>query len=293
MIDRVIVTGAGGRLGLEIVSLFRREGIEVLPLVRVIDERSPRGSIAVDLTEGNWSSVRPWVRGGESLIHCAAEVPWQGPDWDTEARASMTRRIDQNVMLFAQREQCQLMYLSGCSLYDNRTTVEKDERAPLRGTTPYLRSKMIGEKLALEVPGSLVFRISNPVGDRVPDTTVMGSWIQSAAGGQTLNVWGTGSREQDFIAVKDVVAGILKTTESDFSGALNLASGNPVTMLELAATIVEVVGNGDVKVGARPDDRDRLTARFSNARARSIGWQPTLNLNDIIKHLLNNADTYR
>jgi dTDP-L-rhamnose 4-epimerase len=160
----------------------------------------------------------------------------------------------------------------------------------------YAATKLHQEHLcrafAHEHPGVVftALRYHNVYGPRMPrDTPYAGvaSIFRSAvARGERPRVLEDGAQVRDFVHVHDVArANVLALTNADaVPGALNIASGEPRTVLELAVAIVAGVrGAGgasgaeqpDVVGGGRPGDVRHVMA--SPARARSaLGFEPTV-----------------
>jgi len=55
-------------------------------------------------------------------------------------------------------------------------------------------------------------------------------------------IWGTGRQTRDFIHVDDIVTATLMMVEREDNGPLNLGSGEPVSMRQLAAAVCEEAG---------------------------------------------------
>jgi dTDP-L-rhamnose 4-epimerase len=163
------------------------------------------------------------------------------------------------------------------------------EDAPLDPRNIYAATKVHQEHLVTafarehEVPVTIL-RYHNVYGPRMPrDTPYAGvaSIFRSAlAAGRAPQVFEDGGQRRDFVHVSDVArANVLAlTAPTAYDGALNVASGQPVTVLEMAAAVAsahegpspQVVGTyrlGDVRHivadPARAADAIGFTARIA------------------------------
>jgi nucleoside-diphosphate-sugar epimerase len=101
-------------------------------------------------------------------------------------------------------------------------------------------------------------------------------FLQRALQGEDLSYHGSGSRMQDFVYVDDVAEAALDGLRAGRSGVFNVASGEPVTMKELAELVTELVAPEVRVVGSgQPDPQEGQTARYSiDAARRVLGWAP-------------------
>jgi dTDP-L-rhamnose 4-epimerase len=155
----------------------------------------------------------------------------------------------------------------------------------------YAATKLHQEHLAtafgLEHPGATVtaLRYHNVYGPRMPrDTPYAGvaSIFRSAlVRGASPLVFEDGAQRRDFIHVADVArANLLALTAPDpVLGAVNIATGTPRTVLEMARALAAAFGpdapRPRVVGGARPGDVRHITASPSLARDR-LGFVPRI-----------------
>ena len=128
-----------------------------------------------------------------------------------------------------------------------------------------------------------IVRIFNTYGPRLDpaDGRVVSNFVCQAIQGNDLTVYGDGSQTRSFCFVDDEIRGILALLDSNERGPINI--GNPVefTMLELAATVMEVTESKS-KIVYRPlpsDDPRHRCPDITKAR-ELLGWEPEVNLHD-------------
>lgn len=86
---------------------------------------------------------------------------------------------------------------------------------------------------------------------------------------------------RDFLSGPDVGEGLVRLLFSDVTGAVNIASGEPVTLRQVISEIGSLTGKSHLlRFGARPrppQDVERLTADVRRAR-EEVGWHPRFDL---------------
>jgi dTDP-L-rhamnose 4-epimerase len=149
-----------------------------------------------------------------------------------------------------------------------------EESAPLDPRNVYAATKLHQEHLCSlwgRTAGATVvaLRYHNVYGPRMPrDTPYAGvaSIFRSAlAGGRPAVVFEDGGQTRDFVHVRDVArANVIALTADAASGAYNVASGTPHTVLDMAAALTAAFGadapRPEVRGGWRPGDVRHIVA---------------------------------
>lgn len=98
-----------------------------------------------------------------------------------------------------------------------------------------------------------------------------------------------GEQVRDFLHVADVAGAVCAIAQSKLTGALDIGSGEPVTVRELAETIGRIIGRTDLLVfGARPyppDEPMRIVA--NNERLLRTGWRPRFTLEEGLRDTIS------
>lgn len=163
----------------------------------------------------------------------------------------------------------------------------------------YGASKAIDEFLALacvrECDMKIVIgRFFNVVGPRQSGAygMVLPRFINAAIAGKPLIVHDDGRQERCFAHVSDVVGAVVKlmNTPSCTGRIYNIGADQPVTILEMAKRVIEIV-NPSATIEfqsysqAYDDDFEDIRRRVPdlNRLKQAINYQPTLSLDDIIR----------
>jgi len=171
----------------------------------------------------------------------------------------------------------------GC--HERAARVPVDESAPADPRNVYAATKLHQEHLCGlwgRAAGATVvsLRYHNVYGPRMPrDTPYAGvaSIFRSAlAGGRPAQVFEDGGQTRDFVHVRDVArANVLALTAEVASGAYNVASGTPHTVLDMAVALTEAFGpdapRPQIKGGWRPGDVRHIVASPRRA-AEELGF---------------------
>ena len=280
----VVVTGAAGLVGQAVCSVLQGGSMDLLPVVRHgagVDRGFP-----CDLTQ-------PDALGGiggpvAAIVHLAAAVPMAAEFPDTEEVAALTRAMDANVLALAKRFQCPVLYASSCGLYRKGSDLPKveDLDEALDPRTPYLRAKYDGERLFLDYSNAVVMRISAPIGRGMRKTAIASRFVEAALGEAPIRLWGSGARQQNFISVADIAAFVRLALGSDVRGVFNVAAPHPVSMRELAETVIDVMGAGRIEYADTPDPNERERADYDTTKAqRLLGWVAQENLASMLAEL--------
>ena len=98
---------------------------------------------------------------------------------------------------------------------------------------------------------------------------------------QDLVVWGSGSPRREFLYVDDLAEACVFLMEQGYNGPLlNLGTGDDISIKELAALVMRIVGYEGRLVfdRSKPDGTARKLLDVS--RARRLGWEPKTSLAD-------------
>ena len=135
-----------------------------------------------------------------------------------------------------------------------------------------------------------IVRIFNTYGPRMRsnDGRVVPNFIGQALRGDPLTVYDDGMRTRSFCYVDDLVTGIIGLMAADVSDPVNLGNPTEITILELAQTVIDIVGSSSEITFMIPEDertRDDPKQRCPDiTRARlTFGWEPKVSLIDGIK----------
>jgi dTDP-L-rhamnose 4-epimerase len=180
---------------------------------------------------------------------------------------------------------------------------ETPEEAPTGGETVYAITKVDQERLVLTwgrqtgIP-AVALRYSCTYGPRQsifnPYTGVIAIFATRLLNGQPPILYEDGEQTRDFCYVADVAhANLLAATTDELDGLpVNVGSGRATTIREVADTVAEALDvpiEPVVRGEVRPGEMRHLISGIS--RARSIGFEPRVDLADGIRRYLEWIET--
>ena len=121
---------------------------------------------------------------------------------------------------------------------------------PVGPRSVYDEAKRFAEALSMAHHRTLgtdvgIARIFNTYGPRLrpDDGRVVSNFLLQAMRGEPLTVYGDGSQTRSLCYVDDEVRGLLALFDSDLTGPVNIGNPDEYTVLELARTVVELLGS--------------------------------------------------
>lgn len=129
-----------------------------------------------------------------------------------------------------------------------------------------------------------VARIFNTYGPRMHpnDGRVVSNFIVQALRGEDITVYGDGMQTRSFCFVSDLISGItsfMDDTPQKFIGPLNLGNPSEFTILELAETVIELIGGSSkLKFEDLPSDDPKQRCPDIGSAQKNLGWKPKVDL---------------
>lgn len=103
---------------------------------------------------------------------------------------------------------------------------------------------------------------------------------EAFASGKNATIIGDGKQELDYIYIDDCVSALIKLSESDYEGIVNIASNKPISVKEIVSTIGKFAGTEAIDFA--PPDWTAGSKRFgSNKLLMSlVDWEPRTSIED-------------
>jgi UDP-glucose 4-epimerase len=114
----------------------------------------------------------------------------------------------------------------------------------------------------------------------------IGWFIRTAIEGKTIQLYGDGSQLRDLVYVDDAADAFLRAGASDACNGevFNVGGAAPVSLKDLAATLVAIAGAGHVECVAWPPDKKAIDIGSFYADSTKLktttGWTPSVSLED-------------
>jgi UDP-glucose 4-epimerase len=179
-----------------------------------------------------------------------------------------------------------VVFPSTASIFDASNTLPLSERAFPRPTSPYAAGKLGGEaychayhrSYGVDVRIARLFSVYGVGMFRFAIHDIVRKIQQNH---EELTILGDGTQVRDYLFIDDAVRGLTMVATEGASGEeYNVASGEPVRLLDLARLIGELMGHPAIRI--RPTGRSfagdtpRWYADISKVRA--LGFEPRVDL---------------
>ena len=260
----ILLTGATGFVGRQLLRALSERGCRVLPVVREGKQGEVARGDAIETIVASpdiFAEDADWwaraCRGVDTVIHAAwyAEPGQylQSPK-NKECLSGTLRLADGAVQAKVRR----FVGIGTCFEYDldaGRLSIE----TPLRPATPYAQAKVDAFKaLSATLPRQGVAfawcRLFYLYGEGEDSRRLVAYVRGRLQSGEPVEL-SSGSQIRDFLDVREAARMIADVALGSGEGPVNICSGKPVTVREVAERIAEEFGRRDLlRFGARPDN---------------------------------------
>lgn len=313
---KALITGGAGFIGSHLAEELIGKGNQVIVLDNLSTGRYENsahldGNPNFQLVVGSILDeflVDKFVERCDVIFHLAAAVgvelivknPWE----------SLTTNIrgSEIVLQIAYRYRKKVLITSTSEIYGKNTNgplKEEDDRilgSPLKSRWAYSTSKAVDEMLSYiywkekNLP-TIIVRLFNTVGPRQTGAygMVIPRFVCQALKGEPITVYGTGKQTRCFLHVKDAVNALISLMEHPkaVGDVFNIGSQEEVTIENLAKKVIRLTESNSEIVYISYDqayeegfeDMPRRVPDISKVK-RLIGFDPTVNLEGILKHVI-------
>jgi nucleoside-diphosphate-sugar epimerase len=300
---KVLVTGAAGFIGKQLVRSLLDEGAEVTGVDNFITaERAdlqplldaPGFTFAeIDITTGEFRAFASGLSvdavyhlacptGVPNLVPLALEMLETSYD-GSRAVLDLARRLSAPIVLTSSAEiygdplvspQCE-DYTGNVDTLGVRKGYEEGKRVAETLFGIY------AERFGVQAKVARVFNTYGP-GMRIADTRVIPSFVRSAILGEPLKVHGDGVQNRCHTFATDLVRGLRLVMEKGRPArAYNLGSTKQTTIRELAERVVQLTGTASpIEYTDRPTHDHQSRLPDTTRACMELGWEPTIKLDD-------------
>ena len=295
---RVLITGAAGFIGSHLCRLFLEKGWEVVAMDNLLTGR--RENLAPLFAREGFTFVKHDVTNYihvegplDGILHFASpaspidylELPIQtlkvgslgthnalGLALAKKARflLASTSEVYGDPLVHPQRED----YWGNVNPIGPRGVYDEAKRFAEAMTMAYHRTHGVDTRVA---------RIFNTYGPRmrIRDGRVIPAFFTQAILGEPLTVFGTGTQTRSFCYVDDLVDGIWRLFESDYTDPVNLGNPQEFTVLDIAKKVKEITGSSSpIEFRALPVDDPKVRQPDIRLARERLGWSPKVDVED-------------
>jgi UDP-glucose 4-epimerase len=291
----IFISGGAGFIGSHFAArLLSRESLRRLVVFDNFSSGSDRHLSAVrndprlevirgDLKEK--AEVIAAMRGCEVVVHLAANPDIAKaitqPDIDFWEGTYLAQNVVEAMRVTGARR---MLYTSGSGVYGEDASVAfREDHGPCVPISTYGASKLACEALFAAYAHMFgvsvrAFRFANVVGPRQTHGVGYDFLRKLQADGSRLQILGDGSQSKSYIHVEDVLNAVLLADERATGRyeVFNVATGDYITVREIAGIACEVAGLRDVRYEFTGGDRgwkgDVPVVRFDCSKIAELGW---------------------
>lgn len=261
---RILILGHSGFIGSHLEAYYRRN----FPGLEVLGKSWPD----LDLTdEGDAESLAGSLGPETALVVLAGVKRQLGDNLDT---FSGNVKMATNLCRVLQRHPVKrVVFFSSAAVYgeENHNT-QISEETTIAPTSFYGAAKYTAECLLTNVVRSqekssllilrppLIYGPGDPSGGYGPS-----GFIKASLKDETITIWGDGNERREFMFVDDVARIVGELTARECDGALNLASGQSYTYMQIVEILAKILGK-EIRTTQRPRSKPRVDHGFSNDR---------------------------
>lgn len=300
---RVLVTGGLGFIG----SNLCRTLADLGAVVTAVDSLLPdyggnlfnlagyEDKVRINIADVRGHGMEYLVRGQEVLFNLAGQVSHIDSMTDPFTDLEINCRSQLSILEAVRRgnPSLKVVYAGTRQIYGKPQRLPVDETHPLQPTDVNGINKISGEMYHLvyhSVYGirTCSLRLTNTYGPRQlirhNRQGFIGWFVRQVTLGEEIQLYGDGSQRRDFDYVDDVVDAFLRAgADAAADGQVfNLGGEAPVSLGDLAKLMVEIAGQGSLRVTPFPEERKRIDIGDFYADAtrigRVLGWRPTTSL---------------
>ncbi|MFX1426042.1 MAG: SDR family oxidoreductase [Promethearchaeota archaeon] len=304
---RVLVTGAAGFIGSNLTYELIKLGASVFGIDNLYNGRIENfeeilGSSSFQFIKGDirdLSLLLEVFKDIDIVYHQAAFTSVPQSILMPESCNDVNVNGTLNVLNAARkRDVNKIIYASSSSVYGDTLTLPKKEDMPRVPISPYGVSKLACEAYmeafhkiyGLKTVSLRYFNVFGPRQQDSPYSGVIAIWLGRILANKDLIIFGDGEQSRDFTYVKDVVRANLLAAEHDISGEIiNLGSGSPIKLKDLARLMLKITNKEDLKItyaDPRPGDIIHSYADITKAN-KLLKFQPKYTQEDGLRDYIN------
>lgn len=296
---KVLITGGAGFIGHNLTLLLKSSGFKVIVLDNL--ERATNFALSrlsdVKIIKGdvNSNAIKKALDNVDLVIHAAAYISVsesiRKPHMYFRNNVLGTLNVvksclDKNVR--------RLMFISSAAVYGEPKFLPISEEHPTNPITPYGLTKLMGEdtvklyaRYGLNYVIIRLFNVYGP-GQNMDYAGVVTRFIKRIKENKPPVIYGDGLQTRDFIHVLDVAQAVKQIMDRGIENeTINIATGKPTTIRELAKLIIKLAGRNyePIYTKTRLGDIRQSYADITKAR-KLLGFEPRITLENGLRELL-------
>jgi dTDP-glucose 4,6-dehydratase len=305
MYKRILITGGAGFLGSHLCERYLKEGYEVVCMDNLLTGRMQ--NIEHLLPDPQFTFIHHNVT---NYIHLSGELDlilhFASPasPIDYLEMPIQTLKVGSlgthNALGLAKAKNARLLLASTSEVYGDPLIHPQNEEywgnvnpIGLRGV--YDEAKRFAEAMVMAYHrfhnvDTRIVRIFNTYGPRMrlDDGRALPTFMGQALRGEDITIFGDGSQTRSFCYVDDLVEGIYRLSQSDYTYPVNIGNPQEITILEFAKEILELTGSSSKLIFKElPNDDPKVRQPDSTKAKELLNWEAKIDRSEGLKRTLD------
>ena len=299
----ILVTGGAGFIGKYLVKflLEKENSVTIFDNFSNSSEKSINflTEMGAKIVKGDITNIKDLenvIENYDTIIHLAAQISVlesiKNPDKTFQVNVEGTN----NVLSMCKKNFVKkIIIASSAAVYgegsQNNQLKEESQMEPI---SPYGESKMKMEQNIIKFANNnkidyVILRFFNiyGIGQSPEYAGVITKFLKNIINEESLKIFGDGLQTRDFVAIHDVIQSIYNALIYDKNGVFNIASGEKITIKELAKQMITLSGKTlEIQFLAEKQGDIRHSQANIERSKNQIAYSPKWELKEGIKELL-------
>lgn len=300
----ILITGANGFVGQNLVRALNFQGYKVAQLTRAVAPLQAKGALqfSLDLLDRQLVIKTFLEMQPSCVVHLAAIKNRDDFDLSSGSSYGANMAISENV-IEASRMVTSLdkfIFLGSCDEYGDVDTpfIETGAERP-KGAYGIYKLAITKRLLQLHSSSGFPAAILRPTviyGSNQGHEMFLPSLVQALLLGNSFPMT-KGEQRRDFIYIDDVVSAIMALIKSEFNGVvINIGSGQPLSIVEVAKLVAKTINPATLpllQIGALNGRRDEImNYSVDTSRAKKLlGWSPKIDLEEGLRRVIGSFNS--
>ena len=287
---KILVTGAAGFLGRNVVEHMLTDGFEITTFDQAEHDIAGARPVVGDLLD--LDAVSEAASGKDAIVHIGAigDVYLAGENPALASSVNVTGSA--NIASAAKANDARVVYASTWEVYGTPIAEVITEEHPCEPDHPYNITKLAGERILLaadhlqDVP-TVALRLGTAYGTGLRSNSVFRIFIDKARNQEPITIQGDGSQFRQFTHSDDIARAFALASRSELRNEVfNIVAPEPISIKQLAEVVVARYPTEISFTEARPGDV--APAMVSSEKAgRLLGWEPEVGFEDGMGRLMD------
>jgi UDP-glucose 4-epimerase len=289
---KVVITGGSGLIGREFLKILPKN-YQAVALSRKVVKNSPGYSnrnLAHIETDYTVDSLHTILNGADAIIHLAAQR-LQKTNTDSSFKNVL---VDYNIFRACESSNISnIVFASSCGVYGSNPNIPWYEDCEPSPENPYSLGKLISEEAAsyFNKRGLSIkcLRLAHILSINARKEYMLGTFLENAMEGKSIELYATDARKREYIYVKDVARGMLAALHKpEVKGIFNFGSGEVVSIPQLAELINSIFNSSGQIIKGEPDvPKEEFSLMDSELFYSTFDFQPNWTIQSALIDMYN------